>query len=220
MRRAAASLGCGQGPPEQACRGQALRDEGGRCVGPIETEDGFHVIKLEQIAKDAEAEKIGRQETARDLYIAHESERLAAEAAKQVLAAAAGGKSLEDALAASHGPGHHAGEIEGETSEKAGAAAPGAKAGGEPAAAKQDGNKEAGAKEGGQAEAGDARAPTRSRTHLGTGPRSRRACRCNVLRLAHRGREGQHRGRAHRLPARQAGRSAQETSWRWRTVMR
>ena len=66
----------------------------------IETEEGFHVIKLEQIAKDAEAERIGRLEAARDLYMAHESERLAAEAAKQVLAAAAGGKSLEDALAA------------------------------------------------------------------------------------------------------------------------
>ncbi|WP_437768181.1 peptidylprolyl isomerase [Sorangium sp. So ce281] len=104
----------------------------------IETEDGFHVIKLEQIAKDAEAEKIGRQETARDLYIAHESERLAAEAAKQVLAAAAGGKSLEDALAA------YMAQLT-------------------PANAKE--KEKASAKEGGQAEAGEARAPYTIATH-------------------------------------------------------
>ncbi|WP_437818949.1 peptidylprolyl isomerase [Sorangium sp. So ce1078] len=123
----------------------------------IETEDGFHVIKLEQIAKDAEAEKIGRLETARDLYVAHESERLAAEAAKQVLAAAAGGKSLEDALAtymAQLAP----------AKDKAGAAA-GAKPGEQPAAAKQDGNKDEGAKDGGQAEPGEARAPYTMANH-------------------------------------------------------
>lgn len=72
----------------------------GEVSDPIETDDGFHVIKLVQIAKDAEAEQIGRHEAARELYVAHESERLAAEAAKQVLAAAAGGKSLDDALSA------------------------------------------------------------------------------------------------------------------------
>ncbi|WP_437536612.1 peptidylprolyl isomerase [Sorangium sp. So ce726] len=130
----------------------------------IETEDGFHVIKLEQIAKDAEAEKIGRQETARDLYIAHESERLAAEAAKQVLAAAAGGKSLEDALAAYMAQLTPANSKE-KASAKEGAAAPGAKAGGGAAAGKQDGNKDAGAKEGGQAEAGEARVPYTIATH-------------------------------------------------------
>lgn len=70
----------------------------GEVSDPIETEDGFHVVKLEQVAKDAEAEKIGKHETALDLYIAHESERLAAEGAKQVLAAAAGGKPLQEAL--------------------------------------------------------------------------------------------------------------------------
>ncbi|WP_437785033.1 peptidylprolyl isomerase [Sorangium sp. So ce1097] len=126
----------------------------GEVSDPVETEDGFHVIKLEQIAKDAEAEKIGRLATARDLYIRHESERLAAEAAKQVLAAAAGGKSLEDALAA------YTAQL---TPAKGAAAAPGAK----PAdrAAKQDGNKDAGAgdasgvKKDGQAEPGEAREP-------------------------------------------------------------
>ena len=65
---------------------------------PVETEYGFHVIKVEEIAKDAEAEKIGRLQTARELYVAHESERLAAEGAKQVLAAVGGGKSMREAL--------------------------------------------------------------------------------------------------------------------------
>ncbi|WP_437320503.1 peptidylprolyl isomerase [Sorangium sp. So ce385] len=122
----------------------------------IETEDGFHVIKLEQIAKDADAEKIGRLETARDLYTAHESERLAAEAAKQVLAAAAGGKSLDDALAA------HLAQLT-PAKDKAGA---GAKAGEQPAAAKQDGSKkDEAAKDGGQAEPGDARPPYTMANH-------------------------------------------------------
>ncbi|WP_437878286.1 peptidylprolyl isomerase [Sorangium sp. So ce513] len=119
----------------------------GEVSDPVETEDGFHVIKLEQIAKDAEAEKIGRLATARDLYIRHESERLAAEAAKQVLAATAGGKSLEDALATY-------------MAQLTPATAPGAK----PAdrAAKQgagDGKKD------GQAEPGEAREPYTIATH-------------------------------------------------------
>ncbi|WP_437960110.1 peptidylprolyl isomerase [Sorangium sp. So ce119] len=118
----------------------------------VETEDGFQVIKVEQIARDAEAEKIGRLEAARDLYVAHESERLAAEAAKQVLAAAAGGKSLEDALAA------YMAQL---TPAKSAAAAPGAKA--EDKAAKQGGTTDAsgagGTKSDGQTEPGAARAP-------------------------------------------------------------
>ncbi|WP_437941324.1 peptidylprolyl isomerase [Sorangium sp. So ce341] len=121
----------------------------------IETEDGFHVIKLEQIATDADAEKIGRLETARDLYAAHESERLAAEAAKQVLAAAAGGKSLDDALAA------HLAQLA-PAKDKAGA---GAKAGEQPAAAKQDGGKDEAAKDGGQADPGEARPPYTMANH-------------------------------------------------------
>ncbi|KYG05177.1 foldase [Sorangium cellulosum] len=121
----------------------------------IETEDGFHVIKLEQIAKDADAEKIGRLETARDLYTAHESERLAAEAAKQVLAAAAGGTSLDDALAA------HLAQLA-PAKDKAGA---GAKPGEQPAAAKQDGSKDEAAKDGAQAAPGEARPPYTMANH-------------------------------------------------------
>ncbi|WP_437310529.1 peptidylprolyl isomerase [Sorangium sp. So ce388] len=125
----------------------------------IETEEGFHVIKLEQIAKDAEAERIGRLEAARDLYVAHESERLAAEAAKQVLAAAAGGKSLEDALAA------YMAQLTPAKSAAPGAGSTTAK----PAdkAAKKDGAKDEGAdaKKDGQAEPGEARAPYTIATH-------------------------------------------------------
>ncbi|WP_437281879.1 peptidylprolyl isomerase [Sorangium sp. So ce375] len=146
-------LGCvAKGRLSKPVEDKLFEMKAGEVSDLIETEDGFHVIKLEQIAKDAEAEKIGRLETARDLYIAHESERLAAEGAKQVLAAAAGGKSLEDALAA------YMAQLT-PAKAKEGAAAPGAKATGEAAAAKQDGNKAAGAKEGGQAEPGEARAP-------------------------------------------------------------
>jgi peptidyl-prolyl cis-trans isomerase D len=65
---------------------------------PVETEYGFHIIKVEKIAKEADAEKIGRMQVARELYLSHESERLAAEAAKQVLAATAAGKPLKEAL--------------------------------------------------------------------------------------------------------------------------
>lgn len=111
----------------------------------IETESGFHLIKLEQIAKDAEAEQIGRHETARELYVAYESERLAAEAAKQVLAAAAGGKSLEDAL------GTYLDQLA--PAKGKADAAKGAKPNDGPAAAKQDGGK------GDQPASGEARPP-------------------------------------------------------------
>ncbi|WP_437759240.1 peptidylprolyl isomerase [Sorangium sp. So ce1389] len=128
----------------------------------IETEEGFHVIKLEQIAKDAEAERIGRLEAARDLYVAHESERLAAEAAKQVLAAAAGGKSLEDALAA------YMAQL---TPAKSATAAPpgAASTAAKPADkdAKKDGAKDEGAdaKKDGEAKPGEARVPYTIATH-------------------------------------------------------
>jgi len=70
----------------------------GEVSEPVETEYGFHLIKVEKIAKDADAEKVARRQIARELYLAHEGERLAAEAGKQVLGAVAGGKSMKDAL--------------------------------------------------------------------------------------------------------------------------
>jgi peptidyl-prolyl cis-trans isomerase D len=68
-------------------------------VSPIvETEYGYHVLKVEKIAKDAEAEKIGRAQVALDTYLGSEADRVTAEASKSVLAAVQGGKSLKDAL--------------------------------------------------------------------------------------------------------------------------
>jgi peptidyl-prolyl cis-trans isomerase D len=70
----------------------------GKVSEVISTEPGFFVVKVEQIAKDAEAEKLGRAYVAREMYVGQEAERLAVEAAKNVLAAVKGGKSLKDAL--------------------------------------------------------------------------------------------------------------------------
>jgi peptidyl-prolyl cis-trans isomerase D len=72
----------------------------GKVSGVVQSEFGFHILKVEKIAKDAEAEKLGRQQTATEVYIGHESDRLATEAAKKILAAVRGGKSLKDALQA------------------------------------------------------------------------------------------------------------------------
>lgn len=78
----------------------ALALDAGKVSNPIETDQGVVLLKVDSIAKDAEAEKIGRREVVRDLYLAQESERMAAEGAKQILAAVKSGKSLEQALEA------------------------------------------------------------------------------------------------------------------------
>jgi peptidyl-prolyl cis-trans isomerase D len=70
----------------------------GKLSGVVESEYGYHLIRVEKIAKDGEAEAIGHAQTTRELYFAQESERLAAEAAKQILAAVKGGKSLDEAV--------------------------------------------------------------------------------------------------------------------------
>jgi peptidyl-prolyl cis-trans isomerase D len=72
----------------------------GKTSGVVESEYGYHLILAEKIAKDAEAEALGHTQTTRELYFAQESERLAAEAAKQILGAAKGGKSLDEAVKA------------------------------------------------------------------------------------------------------------------------
>lgn len=72
----------------------------GKVSGVVQSEFGFHILKVERIAKDADAEKLGRQQTATEVYIGHESDRLATEGAKKILAAVHGGKSLKDALQA------------------------------------------------------------------------------------------------------------------------
>ncbi len=70
----------------------------GKVSDVIGVDAGFYLIKLDQIAKDADAEKLGRAQTARELYVAHESERLAVEGSKKVAAAVKGGKPLKEAL--------------------------------------------------------------------------------------------------------------------------
>ena len=72
----------------------------GKVSGVVQSEFGFHILKVERIAKDADAEKLGRQQTAIESYIGRESDRLATEGAKKILEAVRGGKSLKDALQA------------------------------------------------------------------------------------------------------------------------
>ena len=70
----------------------------GKVSDVISVDAGFYLVKLEQIAKDAEAEKLGRAQTARELYFNHEAERLTVEGSKKVAAAVKGGKPLKEAL--------------------------------------------------------------------------------------------------------------------------
>jgi peptidyl-prolyl cis-trans isomerase D len=70
----------------------------GKVSDIITTDAGYYLVKLDQVAKDADAEKLGRAQAAKELYISHESERLASEASKKVAAAVKGGKPLKDAL--------------------------------------------------------------------------------------------------------------------------
>jgi len=70
----------------------------GKVSEVIPVEAGFYLVKLDQVAKDAESEKLGRAQTGKELYLRYEAERLAVEASKKVAAAVKGGKSLKDAL--------------------------------------------------------------------------------------------------------------------------
>jgi len=70
----------------------------GKLSPVVETEYGYHVIKVDKIAKDADAERIGRAQVTQEMYLGAEADRLATEAAKNVLAAVQGGKSLKEAI--------------------------------------------------------------------------------------------------------------------------
>src|SRR5258708_5772473 len=65
----------------------------------VETQYGFHVIKLDGIYKDADAEAYGRQQVAKSLMETHEGEAMAAETAKKVLAAVKSGTKFDVAVA-------------------------------------------------------------------------------------------------------------------------
>ncbi len=72
----------------------------GDLSGVVETEYGFHVVQLDGIYKDAEAETQGRIDITRELMMNIEAETRAAELGKKLLEAVHSGKSLDDALAA------------------------------------------------------------------------------------------------------------------------
>lgn len=92
-------LGCvGKGKTAKPFEEAMFKAEVGKVV-EAETQYGYHLIVVDKIAKDIEAEALGRAEVDKEIYLAHESERLAAEAAKSILAAARGGKKLDDAVA-------------------------------------------------------------------------------------------------------------------------
>jgi peptidyl-prolyl cis-trans isomerase D len=65
----------------------------------VQTEYGFHVIRLDAVLKDDAAEAEGRREIARDLFRNVEGETKAVEAAKQIQADLAGGKTMDEAVA-------------------------------------------------------------------------------------------------------------------------
>lgn len=91
-------LGCvGKGKMVKPFEEAMFGAEAGKVV-EVETQFGLHLVVVDKIAKDIEAEALGRAEVDRDIYLAHESERLAAEAAKSILAAVQGGKKLDEAV--------------------------------------------------------------------------------------------------------------------------
>jgi len=74
--------------------------EEGKVSPIVTTEFGYHILKLEKIAKGDAVEKLVKAQIAHELYLNHTADRLAAEAAKSIQAAVKGGKPLADALKA------------------------------------------------------------------------------------------------------------------------
>ena len=94
------SLGCFQkGRMVKPFEDAVFSMKPGELSAVVETEYGFHVIQLDAIVKDADAETEGRRQIARDRMKAMEADAKSVEAAKRIQALVTGGKSLEDALA-------------------------------------------------------------------------------------------------------------------------
>ena len=72
--------------------------EKGKMSGPLESSFGLHLVKVDDVLKGEAAEKEGKALVAREHYLKAEGDRQAAEAAKQILAAVKGGKTLQQAL--------------------------------------------------------------------------------------------------------------------------
>jgi len=72
-------------------------DKDGALSGAVESQFGVHLIVLDKAHTGPAALEAGKAQAAEELYVAHESERLAAEGAKEILAAVRGGKPLDEA---------------------------------------------------------------------------------------------------------------------------
>jgi len=70
----------------------------GKVSEVIETSFGVHLVKLVEVLEGKKAEAHGRRVVARELYLRKKADSLTAEAGKQIRAAVAGGKTLQQAL--------------------------------------------------------------------------------------------------------------------------
>ncbi len=95
------SLGCvGKGSMVKPFEDALFAMKAGAVSDVVESQFGVHLIKVDAIHSGADAEKAGRRQLAKERYLQVESERLAAAGAKEILAAAQGGKSLDEAVKA------------------------------------------------------------------------------------------------------------------------
>jgi len=69
----------------------------GQVSGVVESNFGLHLVTVDALFEGAAAEKEGRSQIARERFLKVEADRLAAEAAKEIGAAASGGKTLQQA---------------------------------------------------------------------------------------------------------------------------